>query len=118
MKLLSLFLMFSGYTLIYAGIANQGTFATNPWMGLFADAYPVDSSTSSGGGIGGWGPVIPGSGSAPNSSPGVPRARVAPPSPVAPAGGGGGGSVLQGILKTLSTNLNPLGPLGNLFGIG
>lgn len=25
--------------LIYAAVANQGKFATEPWAGLFADAY-------------------------------------------------------------------------------
>lgn len=39
MKALAIILMFSGYTLIYASVANQGRFATDPWAGLFADAY-------------------------------------------------------------------------------
>lgn len=104
MKLLSLFLMFTGYTLIYAGIANQGQFAENPWMGLFADAYPTVSGSSGGG-------------AAPNSSPG---AQTAPPSLTGPSsplkkGGGGGPSVIGGILN----NFNPLGPAqGILDAIG
>lgn len=39
MKALSAILIFGGYMLIYAATANQGKFATEPWAGLFADAY-------------------------------------------------------------------------------
>lgn len=48
-------LMLAGYTLIYAATANGGAFASNPWQGLWSDAYQQDSgagagSSSSGGG--------------------------------------------------------------------
>lgn len=39
MKALATILIFGGYTLVYAATANQGKFATDPWTGLFADAY-------------------------------------------------------------------------------
>lgn len=39
MKFLAIILTFGGYTLIYAAVAKQGRFATEPWAGLFADAY-------------------------------------------------------------------------------
>ena len=39
MKAFAILLTFMGYTLVYAAIAKQGRFATDPWTGLFADAY-------------------------------------------------------------------------------
>lgn len=39
MKALSMILIFGGYMLVYAATAKQGKFATEPWAGLFADAY-------------------------------------------------------------------------------
>jgi len=39
MKSLAILLIFGGYTLVYAATAKQGKFATEPWAGLFADAY-------------------------------------------------------------------------------
>lgn len=39
MKVLSIVMILAGYTLIYAAIADHGKFATNPWAGLFMDAY-------------------------------------------------------------------------------
>lgn len=39
MKALAILLVFGGYSLVYAAVANQGKFATEPWAGLFADAY-------------------------------------------------------------------------------
>lgn len=39
MRFLSTLLMFAGYTLVYAAVAAGGKFATEPWAGLFADAY-------------------------------------------------------------------------------
>lgn len=39
MRFLSLFLIFAGYVFIYASVANQGKFATDPWAALLADAY-------------------------------------------------------------------------------
>lgn len=39
MKPLPIVLIFSGYALIYAAVAAGGKFATEPWAGLFADAY-------------------------------------------------------------------------------
>lgn len=56
MKLVSILLMFGGYVLVYAAVANHGTFASNPWAGLFADAYPANTVTpppAVGGGQGG-----------------------------------------------------------------
>lgn len=47
MKALSMVLVFGGYMLIYAAVANQGKFATEPWAGLFADAYTGPASTVS-----------------------------------------------------------------------
>lgn len=49
MKSLSALLIFIGYTLIYAAIANQGKFATDPWAGLYADAYTTPMATSTSG---------------------------------------------------------------------
>ena len=39
MRFLSTLLMFGGYMLVYAAVAAGGKFATEPWAGLFADAY-------------------------------------------------------------------------------
>lgn len=39
MQALAIILVFGGYTLVYAATAKQGRFATDPWSGLFADAY-------------------------------------------------------------------------------
>lgn len=39
MKALAIILTFAGYTLVYAATAKQGRFATEPWAGLFGDAY-------------------------------------------------------------------------------
>ena len=38
-RLLGPILLFFGYVLVYAGIAHGGVFATDPWNGIFADAY-------------------------------------------------------------------------------
>ena len=39
MKFLGIMFVFSGYVLVYASTAAGGKFATEPWAGLFADAY-------------------------------------------------------------------------------
>ena len=39
MKFLATILTFIGYVLVYAGVANGGKFATQPWMGILNDAY-------------------------------------------------------------------------------
>lgn len=39
MKFLAIILTFSGYTLVYAAVASQGKFATDPWAGVIFDAY-------------------------------------------------------------------------------
>ena len=39
MRFLSTLLLFSGYALIYAAVADGGKFATDPRLVLFADAY-------------------------------------------------------------------------------
>lgn len=38
-RLLGPVLLFFGYTLVYASVAHGGVFATDPWNGIFADAY-------------------------------------------------------------------------------
>jgi len=38
-KFLGIFLLFSGYALVYASVAAGGKYATEPWLGLFVDAY-------------------------------------------------------------------------------
>lgn len=54
MKFLSTLLLFSGYLLIYAAVAKGGRFATEPWEGVFHDAYTGEgASPSPGGGQGG-----------------------------------------------------------------
>lgn len=47
MTLVGMILMWLGYVLLYAGIANHGRFATQPWAGVYADAY--DSGIGTGG---------------------------------------------------------------------
>lgn len=39
MGFLSVTLLFTGYLLVYAGVANHGRFATQPWQGVIHDAY-------------------------------------------------------------------------------
>lgn len=39
MRFLAIFLVFVGYMFVYAAVAAGGMFATEPWAGLFADAY-------------------------------------------------------------------------------
>lgn len=39
MNLLGIGLGFLGYVLAYASTANHGRFATQPWLGVVADAY-------------------------------------------------------------------------------
>ena len=39
MKFLGILFVFFGYMLVYASTAAGGKFATEPWAGLFADAY-------------------------------------------------------------------------------
>lgn len=46
MKVLPIVLAFSGYVLIYAAVAAGGKFATEPWAGLFADAYTEQQSST------------------------------------------------------------------------
>jgi len=48
MKFLSTILVLGGYILIYAAVANKGKFAKQPWIGVFRDAYGVDTSTGTG----------------------------------------------------------------------
>ena len=40
MRFVGTLLLLAGYTLLYGSVANGGKFATNPWAGLFTDAYP------------------------------------------------------------------------------
>lgn len=44
MKFLSILLLLAGYLLVYAAVAKNGRFATEPWEGLFHDAYGVSST--------------------------------------------------------------------------
>jgi hypothetical protein len=39
MKFLGTLFVFAGYVFLYASVASGGKFATEPWAGLFADAY-------------------------------------------------------------------------------
>lgn len=39
MKFLGTLFVFAGYVFLYASTAAGGKFATEPWAGLFADAY-------------------------------------------------------------------------------
>ena len=39
MRFLGTVLLLAGYVLVYASVAADGRFATDPWKGLFADAY-------------------------------------------------------------------------------
>lgn len=39
--------LFAGYTLVYAAVANGGRFATTPWEALRANAYDGGSSDGS-----------------------------------------------------------------------
>ena len=41
MRFLGTLLLFGGYVLVYASVANGGKFAAEPWAGVFTDAYPV-----------------------------------------------------------------------------
>lgn len=53
MKFVAIIMTFIGYVLVYAGVANGGKFATQPWMGIIDDAYSQGSSASSSSGSGG-----------------------------------------------------------------
>lgn len=46
MKFIGILFVFFGYVLVYASAAAGGKFATEPWAGLFADAY-TDANTTS-----------------------------------------------------------------------
>jgi hypothetical protein len=39
MQFVGVLLVFGGYMLVYAAVARGGRFATEPWAGLYADAY-------------------------------------------------------------------------------
>jgi hypothetical protein len=39
MKFVGILFVFFGYTLVYASVAAGGKYATEPWAGMFADAY-------------------------------------------------------------------------------
>jgi hypothetical protein len=54
MKFFGTLMLFGGYVLVYSAVANSGKFASEPWLGLFTDAYsvPSTSSTSTNGGGG------------------------------------------------------------------
>jgi hypothetical protein len=43
MRFLGTLLIFAGYTLVYGAVAKGGRFATDPWAGLYADAYTTPS---------------------------------------------------------------------------
>lgn len=70
MRFLSILLFFGGYTLVYAAVANRGLFATEPWLGLFTDAYAtpkIQGESKSQGGEGLF--DVPGGGTAPFKPP-------------------------------------------------
>lgn len=46
MKFVGIALVFGGYILVYAATARGGRFATEPWAGLFADAYTTTGNTN------------------------------------------------------------------------
>lgn len=46
MKQLGTLLVLGGYILVYAAVANGGRLAGSPWMGVFHDAYGVDSNST------------------------------------------------------------------------
>ncbi len=78
MKLLSTLLVFAGYTLVYAAVANHGKYAQIPWLGVFRDAYGVDAAKH-GAAPGGSG-AAPGSNNpATNTNPNKPRYASGPP---------------------------------------
>lgn len=52
MKFLGTLLVFAGYVFVYASVAAGGKFATEPWAGLFADAYTGAQVTGNTGVIG------------------------------------------------------------------
>ena len=39
MQFVGILLVFGGYMLVYAAVARGGKFATEPWAGLYSDAY-------------------------------------------------------------------------------
>lgn len=47
MKFLSILLLLGGYMLVYGSVAKSGRFATEPWEGLFHDAYDNAASGKS-----------------------------------------------------------------------
>lgn len=47
MRFLGTLLVFAGYVFVYASVAAGGKFATEPWAGLFADAYTGAQITGS-----------------------------------------------------------------------
>jgi hypothetical protein len=58
MKFIGILTFLAGYALVYASLAAKGVFATQPWAGLFMDAYipedqilggsPVDTNNPQG----------------------------------------------------------------------
>ena len=49
MRILSTLLIFGGYVLVYASVANHGRWYAQPWQGVWMDAYTPkhDSATES-----------------------------------------------------------------------
>lgn len=52
MKVLGPLFLFGGYVLVYAATAKGGVFATDPWNGIFADAYVDGGNIGSGNVVG------------------------------------------------------------------
>lgn len=46
MEFVGILLTFGGYILVYAAVAHGGEFATEPWAGLYADAYSVGTAVA------------------------------------------------------------------------
>ena len=40
--------LFTGYTLVYAAVANRGRFAAEPWRAFTEDAYAVQTPATGG----------------------------------------------------------------------
>lgn len=78
MRLVGTLLLFGGYVLVYASVANGGKFATEPWAGLFTDAYDVQPNLS----------ATPGAGGTPGVS-GSPKPLRPRKPPVVPTAGQG-----------------------------
>lgn len=96
-------LLFLGYSLVYAAVAAGGKFATDPWNGLFSDAY-VDlggAATGSAAGVA--------LGNAP-ANVGAPAPTVKVPRPRATIIGSGSGSMVGSGIGAIPSAPPPSSP--------